>query len=172
MGDAYRCDISLKRLAITNPSNIRITNGTLTRFTAVYVILDIKVSITCISRRLSVIETSHSHQSNPIIGFDCSLRVCPRGDDPLTTAETAQEIQLLRCTATSSSGGKLVLYFDGNPSANVPVDASTAVLKRALEDIPNIESVHVTFSEGTVLCRNDGVDNIVSITFASNFGPL
>lgn len=66
----------------------------------------------------------------------------------------------------------MVLYFDGNPSASIPVDASTVVLKRALEVIPIIETVHVTYSEGSVLCRNDGMDNIVSITFISNFGPL
>ena len=66
----------------------------------------------------------------------------------------------------------MVLYFDGNPSASIPVDASTVVLKRALEVIPIIETVHVTYSEGGVLCRNDGMDNIVSITFISNFGPL
>jgi hypothetical protein len=90
----------------------------------------------------------------------------------LTTTETAQEIQLLRCTANSFSGGKVVLYYDGNSSANIPVDASPVVLQRALEEIPDIETVRVTYSEGSVLCRNDGTDNIVSITFVSNFGPM
>jgi hypothetical protein len=90
----------------------------------------------------------------------------------LTTTGTAQEIQLLRCTADNSSGGRLVLYFDGNPSTSIPVGASTTVLKRALESIPMIEAVHIMYSTGSVLCRNDGVDNIVSITFTSNFGPL
>ncbi len=66
----------------------------------------------------------------------------------------------------------MVLYFDGYPSANIPVDASTLVLKRALEEIPIIETVHVTYSEGSVLCRNDEMDNIVRITFLSNFGAL
>mmetsp|Transcript_26838 Transcript_26838/g.48664 ORF Transcript_26838/g.48664 Transcript_26838/m.48664 type:complete len:569 (+) Transcript_26838:363-2069(+) len=105
-------------------------------------------------------------------GYDCSLRVCPSGDDPLTTSGTDQEIQLLRCTADSTSGGHVVLYFDGKQSASIHVDALTTGLKTALETIPVIEEVSITYSEGNVLCRNDGVDNIVRITFTSNFGPL
>ena len=66
----------------------------------------------------------------------------------------------------------MVLYFDGRPSAHVAVDATTTALKTALETIPLIEQVVITYTEGSALCRNDGVDNIVSITFASNFGPL
>ena len=114
---------------------------------------------------------AHQPMTN-VAGFDCSLRVCPSGDDPLTTTGIEQEIQLLRCTANTMSGGRIVLYFDGKPSTGIPVDASTTVLKRALESVPMIEAVHITYSAGSVLCRNDGVDNIVSVTFTSNFGPL
>ena len=102
----------------------------------------------------------------------CYARTYNQGDDPLTTTLTAQEIQLLRCTADQSSGGKLVLYFDGIPSTSIPVDSSTTELKNALESISSIEEVDVMYTEGTRLCRDDGVDNIVSITFISNFGPL
>ena len=105
-------------------------------------------------------------------GFDCSLQVCPSGDDPLTTSDTAQEIQLIKCIADNTSGGRIVLYFDGRPSTSIHVDASKSALKKALESIPLIEEVHITYSEGHVLCRNDGNVNIVSITFTSNFGPL
>ena len=105
-------------------------------------------------------------------GYDCSLRVCPSGDDPLTTSGTDQEIQLLRCSADNTSGGKLVLYYDGKSSASIPVDASITVVKTALETMQVIDEVDFTYSEGSVLCRNDGVDNIVSVTFTSNFGPL
>ncbi len=54
----------------------------------------------------------------------------------------------------------------------IPVDASTTVLKRALESVPMIEAVHITYSAGSVLCRNDSVDNIASVTFTSNFGAV
>ena len=81
-------------------------------------------------------------------------------------------MQLLRCTADNSSGGHIILFYDGYPSTSIPVDATVTDLKVALETIPVIQEVHVTYSEGSVLCRNDGSDNIVQITFASNFGPL
>ncbi|KAL7546384.1 hypothetical protein ACHAWF_009721 [Thalassiosira exigua] len=105
-------------------------------------------------------------------GYDCSLRTCPTGDDPLTTTSTDQEVQLLRCTADDSSGGHLVLYFEGRASARVPVDASSAALEAALEAIPTINEVDVSYTEGSALCRDDGIDNIVRVTFVSNFGPL
>lgn len=105
-------------------------------------------------------------------GFDCSIRVCPSGDDPLTTSQNDQEVQLLRCTADNTSGGHLVLYFDGLPSSSVPVDSSIIALKSSLEAIPTIEEVDISYTEGSQLCRNDGVDNIVKVTFTSNFGPL
>ena len=41
--DAYRCDISQRQHETTNLGNIHITNGTRTRFTAAFVIWDIKV---------------------------------------------------------------------------------------------------------------------------------
>lgn len=81
-------------------------------------------------------------------------------------------MQLLRCTADSTSGGHIVLYFDGMPSTRISVDATTSELKAALESIPVIDTVHVAYTEGPNLCRVDGVDNIVSVTFTSNFGPL
>jgi len=104
-------------------------------------------------------------------GFDCSERVCPSGDDPLTTTDTDQEIQLLRCFADASAGGRIVLRFDGLPSSSIATDATHTALKLALETIPLVEQVDVSYSEGSVLCRDDGKHNIVSITFTSNFGP-
>jgi hypothetical protein len=104
-------------------------------------------------------------------GYDCSLRVCPRGDDPLTTAGTNQEIQLLHCSASSTSAGHVTLYFDGEHSPNIPASASIYTLKHAIEAIKGLGEVSVTYSEGNTLCRDD-VTNVVSITFLQNFGPL
>lgn len=100
-------------------------------------------------------------------GFDCSERVCPSGDDPLTSGGV-QEVQLIRCSADS---GELVLYFRGQHSDRIPVSASESNLKDALESIPLLGQVTVEFSEGSTLCRSD-VKNIVKITFIDNFGPL
>ena len=105
-------------------------------------------------------------------GYDCSIRVCPVGDDPLTTSENNDEIQLLRCWASSSSGGQLVLYFDGKPSTAIPVASTAMELKFALQSIPSINDIKVSYTSGTTLCRNDLFDNIVYITFTHNPGPL
>jgi len=104
-------------------------------------------------------------------GFDCSLRVCPTGDDPLTTTNTNQEIQLLHCSANSLDTGHIVLYYDGEHSPSITADASIYALKHAIESIVGVNEVSITYSEGSTLCRDD-VTNIVSITFLQNFGPL
>lgn len=104
-------------------------------------------------------------------GFDCSLRVCPTGDDPLTTDGSNQEVQLLHCSAPSASSGHIVLYYDGEHSPSIPADASTYTLKHAIEATKGVNEVSITYSEGASLCRDD-VTNIVSITFTQNFGPL
>jgi len=103
-------------------------------------------------------------------GYDCSLRTCPAGDDPLTTDGNLQEVQLLRCSATGTIG-TLAFYFDGKPSKSIPSSASAAELKSALETISTIGEISVSYSEGTTLCR-DNIINIASITFVQNFGPL
>ena len=105
-------------------------------------------------------------------GYDCSLRVCPYGDDPLTTSATDDEVQLLRCKADASSNGHMVLYFDGKHSSSISVSSSAMALQHALTKIPLIVDVKVSYSTGNTLCRDDGFDNIVSITFTQNPGPL
>ena len=43
----------------------------------------------------------------PNFGYDCSLRQCPTGDDPLTTGQK-NAVQLVECIA---SGGSFVLHY-------------------------------------------------------------
>ena len=100
-------------------------------------------------------------------GYDCSQRVCPAGDDPMTLGGV-QEVQLLRCSADA---GEMVLYFGRHASSRILSMASAADVKTSLEAITLIRSVFVTFSEGYELCRSN-VKNIVSIIFLDNFGPL
>lgn len=71
--------------------------------------------------------------------YDCSLRLCPNGDDPLTTGQTNQ-IQLLKCTATT---GSLVLYFLGLPSTTILFSASAAEVRAALLTIPGLTDLKV-----------------------------
>ena len=94
------------------------------------------------------------------------------GDDPLTTVNENNEVQLMRCTADVSFGGHIVLMFNGKPSGHIRAGASATELKHAIEALDEIREVSVVFSDGGAeLCRSDGVDNIVHITFLQNFGP-
>lgn len=100
-------------------------------------------------------------------GYDCSERVCPDGDDPLTLGQR-NEVQLLRCLATS---GAFALFFEGRPTAWIPSSASSEQLADALAAHPAIGAATVTFSPGHVsVCSS--TKNVVSIEFTQNFGPL
>jgi len=99
------------------------------------------------------------------INYDCILRDCPHGDDPLTDGQVNEE-QLLRCT---SSGGSFVLYYKGKPSETISADATEAEVEAALTYINAIIGIDVTFSTGDAVC-NDEDTNIVTIEFTQNFG--
>ena len=92
---------------------------------------------------------------------------CPVGDDPLTKNQV-NELQLMQCTARD---GKFLLYFDGYPSKWIPFTANAAAVKTALESIPVLNSITVTFSQpDSPVCSP--FSNIVQIQFNLNFGPL
>lgn len=61
-------------------------------------------------------------------GVDCSLKICPTGDDPMTTGQV-NEMQILTC---SSSAGSFAVDFRESRGI-VSYDASTAQLKAILE---------------------------------------
>jgi EGF-like domain len=90
-------------------------------------------------------------------GYDCSLRECPRGDDPQTTGQV-NEVQLIRCHA---SGGTWALVYEDEMSLTLGVNADATAVKAALEAIPSIYDVNVVFSApGTPACSLS--DNQVS----------
>lgn len=99
-------------------------------------------------------------------GYDCSLRVCSNGDDPLTTGQK-NTIQLMRCIANK---GTFVLFFKGKPSATIKYTDKASAVAAALLAIPYITNVKVTFSQSSsTVCSTDA--NIVSIEFIEQFGP-
>ena len=114
-----------------------------------------------------------AHQINGCVcdpqyyGYDCSLRYCPNGDDPLTTAQV-NTVQLLRCIANT---GSFVLYFNGYASKTIQWSASADEVHLALLAIPYITAISVEFSQsaGTV-CQTD--TNIVKIEFLNEFAEL
>lgn len=104
---------------------------------------------------------------NGFYDYQCIEQSCPEGDDPLTTSQV-NEIQLIKCVA---SLGNFLLYYDGMPSAWIPYSADTATVKAALESIPEITEVTVTFSQSTSSVCNP-IANVVSIEFTKQFGSL
>lgn len=98
-------------------------------------------------------------------GYDCSLRQCPRGDDPMTTNQM-NEIQLIYCRATS---GYFVLYLDGKMSERIPFSASGSAIQAALQPIAG--AVIVTFPNGgSTACTSNGA--IVSVEFRDRYGDV
>ena len=68
--------------------------------------------------------------------YDCSVRKCPTGDDPLTTAQV-NGVQLLTCVYAGSTG-TFVLTYNGYTSLAIPVTATPAIVRQAILQIPII----------------------------------
>lgn len=62
-------------------------------------------------------------------GYNCLERVCPEGDDPLTTSQVNAK-QEIACTAT---GGSMTLTFRGKTTATIAHDATKEQVKAKLE---------------------------------------
>ncbi|KAJ8600357.1 hypothetical protein CTAYLR_000687 [Chrysophaeum taylorii] len=113
-------------------------------------------------------------------GHDCSLRTCPVGDNPATRGQT-NELQLLKCVATttthssssSSSSGTLEVSFRDASAASVPFDATARTLETALESLPTVGQIQVTYSYGDALCTTTGEhQNVVHIQFVTEHGDV
>ena len=79
-------------------------------------------------------------------GYDCSLRLCPTGDDP-GTYEDHWEVQLFQCVATS---GFFTLSFREQTTAPIAANGTTvAELKSILSSISTLSygNISVYFSE-------------------------
>lgn len=76
-------------------------------------------------------------------GPDCSLKDCPRGDDPFTGTsidpanEQYNEKQQIVCVAT---GGTFTLTFKGATTANIPYDATVSKLKEYIQALPTLSN--------------------------------
>ncbi|CAM9203672.1 unnamed protein product [Ectocarpus sp. 12 AP-2014] len=101
-------------------------------------------------------------------GFDCALRSCPTGDDPLTTGQS-NEIQLVVCEATA---GSFVLYYEGYPTTDILYDASEADIESALAAIPDVQGANVEFSIPLSGACSSTAINVIQVEFLGNFGPL
>ncbi len=116
-------------------------------------------------------------------GADCSERTCPFGDDP-NTHDDVTEVQLFNCSATA---GTFRLAFrsvvsDGDSTRRVaystPIafNASLKEVEAALEGLPTVEDVAVSFSAESHHKACAGADgeevNVVSVRFLYETGDL
>lgn len=78
--------------------------------------------------------------------YDCSARFCPLGADPYEVGKV-NEKQTLACRAEN---GWFSLTFRQYTTPRIAFDATAATLKTALESLPTIDSVIVTFAGGAI----------------------
>jgi hypothetical protein len=105
-------------------------------------------------------------------GFDCSLRSCPKGDDPQTSHQF-NEIQVLTCV-DSDLNGSFTLTFRGEQTVPLTVNDTLLTLQAALNDLSTIHSVSVTLfnssSMPSTVCST--TNQTVAIEFLSPTGDL
>jgi len=109
-------------------------------------------------------------------GPDCSLRYCPRGDDPLTgsSADTSgnplqhNEVQEVSCKAGS---GYFTLSFRDKTTERIPYNAKPAEIEAYLEDLVTVGDVKIVmFSSPGQACTDAGTS--WTVEFMNNFGDV
>lgn len=112
-------------------------------------------------------------------GYDCSIRTCPRGDDPQTTSQT-DEVQLLRCKTFSSSSfsssSTFRVGFENSWSVPVASNETIEIFERIMNEVPGRlgrVSVHAENDAcNQVCCAGEETVQVLSLTFLENFGDL
>lgn len=96
-------------------------------------------------------------------GYDCSVRTCARGDDPLSTGQV-NDVELLECAADS---GTFTLSFKRQTTAPISVDATVSEVTDAINSLSSLEGqqpkVAVSWSGVNTVCIASG--NNIQITF-------
>lgn len=101
-------------------------------------------------------------------GYDCSQRVCPTGDDPMTSPQY-DEMQDLYCE--DNGDGFLKLTFREATTTTIAASATVATLQAALEALPTVRKVSI-LNLGTTdsVCTLTG--QTLRITFLVAHGDL
>lgn len=109
-------------------------------------------------------------------GTDCSLRYCPKGDDPLTGTTLISdknplqfnEVQRVTCKA---DGGTFTLTFRGKTTERIPFNAKAAELQAYIEALPTIGEGNTEITMyGAQACLDSGTT--WTVKFLQNFGSL
>jgi hypothetical protein len=102
-------------------------------------------------------------------GFDCSLKTCPYGPDPLVSGDDAQ--QLISCT-DADQAGTIILSFRQQSTTTLSPTISTSEMRDALMKLSSVGRVKVSiYGDGNdTLCTSQG--NTFIITFQTIHGSL
>ena len=92
-------------------------------------------------------------------GHSCALRVCPMGDDPMTTGQV-DEVQTLTCTGNA---GHFWLTYKTFTTDAIAWDATAATVKAAIDVLPSVGSVTVVFAD---------VNEVQTITIGATGGTF
>jgi len=102
-------------------------------------------------------------------GYDCSLKTCPYGDDPITEDE-ANEVQTLTCT-DADSDGTFTLTFRGQTTDSIGYAAAAEDVEEYLEALSTVWDVTVSSDESTV-CTTTGNSFTVEFLVPTGDVPL
>jgi len=103
-------------------------------------------------------------------GYDCSLRVCPYGNDPIYPG--VDEQQIISC-ATNQTTGYVVFSFRQSPVAQLSYDATVAQIQVAFQAVSAIGKVAVELVDSAKvdsLCTRAGSQ--IMVTFLTTHGAL
>lgn len=106
------------------------------------------------------------------LGYDCSLRQCPYGDDPLTKHQ-ANEIQSIQCRDLDMVGTIIITFRDETIKQSLTPTTTVSELKEALESLTTIDEVNVYVNSPTPtdsLCLS--TTNDIFVEFIMPFGDL
>ncbi|KAA0149612.1 hypothetical protein FNF29_05824 [Cafeteria roenbergensis] len=104
-------------------------------------------------------------------GYDCSMQLCPRGDDPMTSGQE-HEVQLLNCTmAAPSAATYFSVTLDGEATTQIPTNGEASTLRDALAAVVGTVSVsRAPVGATTTLCSPAGELHLV--TFVQRHGDV
>lgn len=111
-------------------------------------------------------------------GPDCSLRYCPKGDDPLTgnakqpsqnnNPEQLNEVQEIYCRAQS---GYFTLAFRGKTTDKIPFDAKAYEVQNFLQDLVTVGMVKVDMAPSPGQACSD-LGSSWTVEFLNDFGDV
>lgn len=115
-------------------------------------------------------------------GYDCTLRTCPRGDDP-ETKNQKDEKQLLQCVPAKDAlgaalplSGTFTINFRGKTTAPIPFSATAAVVQAAILSLSTVRGLSVEIlkagvaSQAQPICSADAL-YVAAISFTKDSGP-